>query len=282
MLHFAVFFLVSAVMFNIDYRRNAFSQVKEYFSLPRYYLMQVIDLPFSVGINLSKYLVMNSTLLQENSKLKQLTVFQAIQLQKLDYLQLENANLKKLLHFTENQQEAYGLANIINVELDRFKHQVILDRGLSQGVFVGQPLVTDAGIVGSIIEVEQNYSTAILITDVSHAIPVVNLRNGLRAIAVGNGQVTTIDLQHISHTADIQSGDVFVTSGIGGKYPPGYLVGVVKNIKKQTNYPFATVSLQVNSDLDKCKQALLIYPNSSFKPAIGTVKTTENTEMLPS
>jgi rod shape-determining protein MreC len=262
-LRFAIFFWISILIFATDYKRNTFATAKSLFGLPRYYLAKLVDFPFSISQDVSKYLVMNSTLMQENAALKELSRLQSIQLQKFHYLELENIRLKNLVNFSENQKDSYRLANIINVELDRFKHQIMLDRGIEQGVFVGQPLISESGIVGSIVAVEKNYSTAILITDVSYAIPVVNLRSGLRAIAIGSGDIKTIDLQHISHTADIEERDVFVTSGIGGKYPPGYIVGTVNAIKRATNYPFATVSLQVTNNINKCKEALLIYPNNN-------------------
>ena len=227
-------------------------------------MMQTVNLPFELFRDVAKYIVSHKNLVQENVYLKQLSRLQSVHLQTLRTLELENARLKGLLQFTESQKNVFSLANIIEVDPDPFKHQVILNRGLQHGVYIGQPIVNADGVLGSIISVEHKTSVAILITDLSYAIPVLNLRNGLRAIALGTGNMKELTLQHVPNTADIQEQDVFVTSGIGGKYPTGYLVGTVSKVKKEVNFPFASISLNVSAKLDSCREVLLIYVNRNI------------------
>jgi len=227
-------------------------------------MMQTVNLPFELFRDVAKYIVSHKNLVQENVYLKQLSRLQSVHLQTLRTLELENARLKGLLQFTESQKNVFSLANIIEVDPDPFKHQVILNRGVQHGVYIGQPIVNADGVLGSIISVEHKTSVAILITDLSYAIPVLNLRNGLRAIALGTGNMKELTLQHVPNTADIQEQDVFVTSGIGGKYPTGYLVGTVNKVKKEVNFPFASISLNVSAKLDSCREVLLIYVNRNI------------------
>ena len=227
-------------------------------------MMQTVNLPFELFRDVAKYIVSHKNLVQENVYLKQLSRLQSVHLQTLRTLELENARLKGLLQFTESQKNVFSLANIIEVDPDPFKHQVILNRGLQHGVYIGQPIVNADGVLGSIISVEHKTSVAILITDLSYAIPVLNLRNGLRAIALGTGNMKELTLQHVPNTADIQEQDVFVTSGIGGKYPTGYLVGTVSKVKKEVNFPFASISLNVSAKLDSCREVLLTYVNRNI------------------
>lgn len=225
--------------------------------------MQTVNLPFELFRDLAKYLVSHKNLVQENIYLKQLSKIQAANLQILRTLELENVRLKNLLQFSESQKNVFSLANIIDVNLDPFKQQIILNKGVDHGVYIGQPIINAEGVLGSIISVEPTTSVAILITDINDAIPVLNLRNGFRAIAIGSGNIQELTLQHVPNTADIKEQDVFVTSGIGGKYPAGYTVGMVNKVKKEINFPFASISLNVAAKMDSCQEVLLIYVNKN-------------------
>lgn len=226
-------------------------------------MMQTVNLPFELFRDMAKYLVLHKNLVQDNAYLRQLSKIQASNLQILRMLELENIRLKSLLQFSESQKNVFSLANIIDVDPDPFKHQIILNRGLQHGVYVGQPIVNADGVLGSVISVEQKTSVAILITDISYAIPVLNLRNGFRAIAIGSGDMKELTLQHVPNTADIKEQDIFVTSGIGGKYPAGYIVGKVDKVKKEVHFPFASISLSVAAKMDSCQEVLLIYVNKN-------------------
>ncbi len=243
----------------MDFRYQSFGVFKKIFVIPRSYILHTVDFPFELFRNIVKYVVSHTKLVQENIYLKQLNQIESAKLQILHTLELENIRLKNLLNFSEQQKQVFGLAKVIDVVPDPFKHQVVLNKGLQHGVYVGQPIVDAHGVLGSIISVEEKISTAILITDFSYAVPVVNLRNEVRAIALGTGKFTELTLQHVPHTADIKEQDVFVTSGIGGKYPSGYKVGVVDRVQHEKNFPFASISLKVEERFNSCHEVLLIY-----------------------
>ncbi len=258
-MRFSILLLIAIVCFNLDYRYKTFTTFKKLLEVPRYYLINTVSFPFECYRDILTYVISHKNLIQENIYLKQLANIQSANLQKLEMLELENIRLKKLLHFTGSQKNVFGLANIIDIYTDPFKHQLTLNRGMNHGTYVGQTIMNAEGVLGSIISVEKKTSIAILITDISYAIPVLNLRNGLRAIALGSGDVKELTLQHVPNTADIKEQDVFVTSGIGGKYPAGYVVGTVSKVKKEVNFPFASISLTVAAKLDSCQEVLLIY-----------------------
>lgn len=247
----------------MDYRYQTFAIVKRFFVVPRYYLVYTVGLPFALYRDITKHLVSHKNLVQENVYLKQLSKIQAVNLQKLSILELENNRLKNLLQFSGSQKNTFSLAKIIDVDTNPFRHQLVLNMGLQNGVYVGQPIINDDGVLGSIISVEKDTSVAILITDISYAIPVLNLRNGLRAIALGSGDMKELTLQHVPNTADIKENDIFVTSGLGGKYPNGYVVGSVSKVKKEVNFPFASISLRVAAKLDSCQEVLLMYVDNN-------------------
>lgn len=254
-----ILLVIALFCLNIDYRYQFFKVFKKSFVMPRNYVFQVANFPFDLFRNTIKYFVLHNNLLQENIYLKQLNLLQATKLQLLSALEVENIRLKNLLLFSEQQKQMFSLAGVINVDPDPFIHQLILNKGMSHGVYVGQPIVNADGLLGSIVSVDYTTSVAMLLTDLNYAVPVVNLRTGFRTIVLGTGNTRELILQHAPHTADIKEQDIFVTSGIGGKYPYGYKVGIVKTVQHETNLPFATVTLSVETSLDNCHEVLLIY-----------------------
>lgn len=252
---------ISLCCLHLDYRYQYFHLLKKWFVVPRNYIYRAANFPLELFLGITKYLVSHSNLLQENIYLKQLNLNYTTKLQLFSALEAENNRLKKLLDFSEQQQQSFSLAKVINVDPDPFIHQLVLNKGAKHGVYVGQPIVDASGLLGSIVMVEDETSVAMLITDLNYAVPVVNLRTGFRAIALGTGNIAELILQHAPHTVDIKEQDIFVTSGIGGKYPYGYKVGVVKMVQREINLPFATVILSVNTQLDNCHEILLLNSN---------------------
>ena len=123
---------------------------------------------------------------------------------------------------------------------------------------LGQPVIDDQGIVGSIIESNSFSSRVLLATDANCAIPVKNLRNGMLAIAKGRGLSRLLELQYVPVTEDLLEGDQLVTSGLGGKYPAGYLVGIIQSVDKDPNATFASVLVTPAARLDRNQQVLLL------------------------
>jgi rod shape-determining protein MreC len=253
--------MIAVCCFLVDYHYKFFTVIKRYFIIPRTYIFQTVSLPMELFRDITKYFVWHNNLLQENIYLKQFNQLLSTKIQTFTALERENTRLKELLKFSEQQSQFLILAKVIDASPDLFTHQIILNKGLKHGVYVGQPIVNQDGILGSIITVENTTSIAMLITDMNYAVPVLNLRTGFRAIALGTGDYKELVLQHVPHTVDIKAQDVFVTSGIGGKYPAGYKVGTVKTVQHETNFPFANIVLEVTTQLNNCHEVLLIYPN---------------------
>jgi rod shape-determining protein MreC len=256
-----VVLVIAIFCISLDYRYKSFVVFKKLFVAPRTCMLQAVNFPFEVFRNVAKNFIAHNNLLQENIYLRQLNKFQSANLQVLRTLELENIRLKNLLQFSEQQKQVLSLASVIDVSTDPFKHQIVLNKGLKHGVYVGQPIINANGVLGSIVSVEKTTSIAMLITDINYGVPVLNIRNGFRAIALGTGNPTELILQHVPHTADIQEDDVFVTSGIGGKYPPGYKVGIVKKVQHEINFPFAEILLRLETQVDSSQEVLLVYGN---------------------
>jgi rod shape-determining protein MreC len=164
-----------------------------------------------------------------------------------------------LLNATELLMDSVLVTEVIGVSPSRNSHTLFIDRGTEDNVYVGQPILDAEGLMGQIIEVFDEHSVALLITDSTHAIPVQILRNGLRSIAEGTSDYDRLRLRFVSPTADIKEGDQLVSSGLGGRFPVGYPVGSVINIEHNSGASFVEVDITPAAKIDRSKHLLLVF-----------------------
>jgi len=171
--------------------------------------------------------------------------------------------LRKLLQSTSEISGRVVVAQLLAVSLDPRLQQVILDRGSHIKVYNGQPVLDAFGVMGQVVDVGPLTSKVLLLTDTRSAVPVQDYRNGLRAIAVGQGITGKLNLINVTNATNIKQGDLFVTSGLGLHYPVGYPVGVVSAIQKTPSQQFTQISLVPSAHLDQTQQVLLVWPSKA-------------------
>ena len=179
--------------------------------------------------------------------------------QKMAALGVENDRLRDLLGSAGKLEDNVLVAEIIGVDPDPDSQVVILDRGTKAGVIVGQPLLDAEGLMGQVVEAGAYSSRVLLITDVSHSVPVQVNRNNIRIIAVGTGTMHELELAHVPDTSDIRVGDLLVSSGLGGRFPVGYPVGTVTQVVHDPGKPFAIVKAKPSALLDRSRHVLLVF-----------------------
>ena len=179
--------------------------------------------------------------------------------EKMASLSAENARLRGLLGSSEKLEDNVLVAELIGINPDPESLIVLLDKGRQDGVYLGQPLLDAEGLMGQIIEVNSRTSRALLITDVSHSVPVQVNRNNLRLIAAGSGRINELELNHVQDTADIRVGDLLVSSGLGQRFPAGYPVGIVTRVTHDPGQPFAVVKAIPSAHLDRSRHLLLVF-----------------------
>ena len=145
------------------------------------------------------------------------------------------------------------------VDPDPFSQQILINKGSEDQAFIGQPVLDSHGLMGQIIDVLPYTSRVLLIADSNHAIPVEVNRNGVRAIAVGSGNLNQLNLIYVPETADIKEGDLLVSSGLGGRYPRGYPVAKVAKVAHSPGQAFAEVSATPSAQLDRSRHMLLVF-----------------------
>ena len=230
-------------MLALDHRQHYLDDIRSVLSVIVSPVQHLIDLPDTAGNWASETFSTRKQLQEENRSLHAQQLFLNTQIQKLDSLEAENSRLRELLDSSRKVGERVLIAEILSVDMEPFSQKVVINKGSHSNIYAGQPIINADGIMGQVVFAAPWTSTAMLITDPSHAIPVQVNRNGLRAIAVGTGDYNRLELLHIPNNADINVGDLLVTSGLGGRCPPGYPVGKINGIERRPEEPFATVNV---------------------------------------
>ncbi len=223
---------------------------------PIYYLASLPE--DSLGWTVDQ-LKSREALQQENQTLKSLQLLQNEKLQRFAFMEQENAKLRALLDSPVRQQGKKMIAEVMGIDSHAFRNTLVINKGALDGVFEGQPVIDDFGIVGQVTSVATTSSRVILISDTTHAIPVRIQRNGVRAIIEGTGRINQLKANNIPHSIEMQEGDIMVTSGLGGGFAEGYPVAKITSVEHDLSLPFAQISATPVAQLDRLSRVLLLW-----------------------
>ena len=258
-LRMILFVILSIILMTADHRWQHLDTVRNTLSYLLYPVEYAVDMPIRLYYWAEETLSSHQTLLDENRELKDLQLQSRVQLQKLDIIEKENERLRQLLSATPKTTEDHLIAEIMTVDVDPYRHFIVLNKGAHHGAYKGQPIIDAHGVMGQIVYVNAMTSTAMLISDVSHAIPVQIDRTGLRSVAFGTGQTDYLDLRHIPHNADIRVGDKLISSGLGERFPRNYPVAMITKINRNTGETFVDVRAEPLAQLDTSREVLLVW-----------------------
>ncbi|MFO8023759.1 rod shape-determining protein MreC [Thiohalophilus sp.] len=252
--------LISVTLMTVDHRTSYINTLRSGLSVVVYPLQYAVNLPADFVDWASQTFVTRNTLLTENEELRTQNRLLKSQLQKLTFIESENVHLRELLQSSKRAGERILIAELLAVDLDPYRKQVVINKGSTHDeLYIGQPVVDAHGVMGKLTHVTPFSSTALLITDPNHAVPVQVNRNGLRAVAVGSGE-GTVELLHLPNNADIQEGDLLVSSGLGCVYPAGYPVATVTEVTTNPRLPFAEIVAEPVARLQRSREVLLVWP----------------------
>ena len=252
----------------LDHRTTYVNTIRSSIAVLVYPFQYVINFPANVGDWASESFTSRKTLKEDNAALRTQNLILTTQLQKLNFIESENIHLRSLLESSKRVGERILIAELLSVDMDPYKQQVVINRGSASGddIYSGQPFVDAKGVMGRLTHISPLSSTALLITDASHILPIQINRNGLRAIAKGTGNQTRLEIPYLPNNADIQVGDLLVTSGLGCVFPVGYPVATVVEINIDPSLPFAEVLAEPIAELDRSSEVLLVWPGGKAKP----------------
>ncbi len=254
-----IFSTISVVLMTLETRDDNIKQFRDQLSQWVYPLQYIVNLPAQTIGWAERSLASRSHLISENGALRNSQLILQSKLQKLELLEAENERLQHLLQSAKRVKQRVLIAEMLAVDMDPYRQNILIDKGSKHGVYSGQPIIDAHGVMGQIIQVSRYSSIALLVSDPSHSIPVRVVRNGLRSIATGLGQADQIKLNYIPGNGDIEVGDKLVSSGLGGRFPIDFPVATVSRIKRSTGDPFATVYAAPAAELDRSHEILLVW-----------------------
>ena len=262
---------VSATTMILDHRETEYlNRVRQAASVIVYPLQVGVDRPFSVWRRAMESLASRDELLEENARLKNELRDHDVRLQRMDTLEAENDRLRAMLDSSQRVADRMLVAEILSVDPDPYRQRFTINRGVLNGVYAGQALLDADGVVGQIDIVDALTSQAVLISDANHGLPVAVNRTGLRTIALGTGETGLLSLPYLTNSADVREGDLLVTSGLGGVFPPGYPVGRVSVVQRRPGQSFAHVLARPSAGLDRGREVLLVMDTEG----VGLTATT--------
>jgi rod shape-determining protein MreC len=252
----------------LDHRTTYVNTLRSSIAVLVYPFQYLVNFPSNVGDWASDSFTRRKTLQEDNATLRTQNLILTTQLQKLNFIESENIRLRSLLESSKRVGERILIAELLSVDMDPYKQQVTLNKGSTSGddIYSGQPFVDAKGVMGKLLHINPFSSTALLITDPGHALPIQVNRNGLRAIAKGTGSQTRLEIPHLPNNADIKVGDLLVTSGLGCVFPVGYPAAIVVEINIDPSLPFAEVLAEPIAELDRSSEVLLVWPGGKSKP----------------
>lgn len=261
--------LLAITLMILDTRVATIGQVRAALSMPLAPLQYIVSWPIQMFDKIRDTVSTHDALVKENLNLKAEQLILRAQVQRLLALELENTQLKSLMRSSSQLQGKVLIAQLMAVSADPFTNQVVLDKGSRDNLFIGQPVLDAQGVMGQVIQVGPLTSRVLLINDTHSGIPIKVVRNGLRAIAVGDNYSGKLRLTNIQQTADIKIGDVLITSGLGEHFPEGYPVGQVISVVKDPGLQFSIITIEPAAHLDRSRGVLLVWPPKAIQSNRG-------------
>ena len=261
-----IFTLLALALLIADSRLHTLRQVRLAINFVIFPLQKAAMLPRDAAYAVGEYFSSLSTQEEEIRLLRQQQIEQALSLQQSQQLASENAHLRLILAMRERTHVKSLLGEILYDARDPFTRKIILSRGSRDGVLPGQPVIDESGVVGQVTRVFLFTSEVTLLTDQEQAIPVQMIRSGLRSVAYGRGQEGSLELRFVATSADIQEGDVMVTSGVDGVYPAGLPVAKVMQVETAATGVFGRVRCQPLGGTDRNKHLLILLTEMNIEP----------------
>jgi rod shape-determining protein MreC len=242
-------------------------------------LERLVLLPVDLIVNSSDYFTTRSALEQENAAIKLRQTELSLLANQAALLSVENQNLRNLLELQKKTSFKTIPVEILFNPPNPISQRIVINRGQNQGLRLGSPIANDAGILGQVVRLFDNSAEVSLLEDRDFAVPVLVARNGLRAAVVGTGRGKHLELRYLPVASDLEVGDILLTSGVDGVYPPGFAVAVISKIERNTEQNASNVFCNPIAEVNRHLQALaIIYdPQLDAKPAATSANPPSST-----
>ncbi|WP_153110641.1 rod shape-determining protein MreC [Propionivibrio limicola] len=281
---------LSLALIFIDSRFQTLEILRQGVSLITHPIQRVVQKPVEMLQNAAGYLSGMDSLREQNSRLERTHVENATTLLRAQHLEAENERLRQLLEVKESKKAQGRVAQLLYTVRDPYSRRIVVDKGQQDNIVPGQPVVDEKGVIGQVTRVFPYVSEVTLITDKDQVVPVQILRNGLRSVVfgVGNGR---LELRFLPNNADVEKGDLIVTSGLDGIFLPGLAVARVVSVERDASYSFARIHCEPLAGVENFGLVMVLDPRepldlpgeltekaSKSKPADGRGKAAARNE----
>ena len=253
------FFTLAAIAVMIaDHRFHALETVRLSLSVLAHPVQEIAALPSAAIARFLDYFSSQDRLLRENRALQAKVLEQAATAQESQLLRAEQEHLLAMGPGQSRYANNGIIAEVLYTARNPFTRKIVVNKGFTQGIKAGMPVIDGTGVVGQVTAVDTFTSEVTLVTEKGQSVPVMLVRNGLRAVAVGSGKDGAIEVPFMPVSADVQDGDLFVSSGIDGTYPPGLIVAKVVSVEKNAAYMFARIVARPAAAVDNYRFVMLL------------------------
>ena len=261
-----VFACISIALLLVDSHMRTLTTVRQVAGTVLYPLQMAALLPRDAIYGVGDYFSTLSSMEKQVRELRRQQILNSTALQQAQLQAAENAQLRRLLDAREHLPVKTMLADVLYDARDVNSRKIILDRGTRHDVTLGLPVIDNQGVVGQVTRVFPFTSEVTLLSDKEQAIPVQLLRNGLRSVAYGRGKSGNLELRFTAPNADIQVGDIVVTSGLDGVYPAGLAVARVTQVENSAGGSFGGVICQPLAGIMNNTQLLILMSTPDMPP----------------
>lgn len=269
-----IFVVVAIVLLFVDARLQMLGKVRHVIGMMIYPVQRIALVPRDLFEMTGEYLFSVGELHDEVDRLREKEVQDAQVLERIAFLENENRHLRELLGMSQRIRLKSVPAEILYDAHNAFMRKVVLNRGSRHGVLPGQPVIDENGVIGQVTEVYLTTCEVTLLTDKDQAIPVLNARSGERSVAYGRGQQGYLELRFMMDNADIQQGDLLVTSGIDGVYPAGLAVGKVAMMHEGPDDLYSNIICEPSAGINRNRQVLVLLSDTNVTPRPATNEQT--------
>ena len=253
--------VLSSVLMYQDYQGTYTIKLRSYLSASLYPIQYLINLPNNLQKSFYANFLNREEIINQNQRLKEENLNLKSQMQQIYRLESENKRLYELIDSKPKTENTYLFADIVSTSKILNKHQILINRGSSDGVKLGSSIVNAEGIVGHVIRDQIFASEVLLISDLEHAIPVEIVRTGLRSIAIGTGEFNNLRINTLPINSDLKKEDIIITSGLGDRYPEGFPGGTITEISREVGNPFLEIEILPVANLKTINEVWVIQTN---------------------
>lgn len=268
--------LASLTLIVGDSQFGLMDRTRDALSVVLYPLQRAVNMPLSAAAHVGEFFVTQTQLKQENADLRSRELAQSARLARLNTVEQELLQLKALNGLRLGNAQGGKLGEVLYTARDPFSYKIIIDKGLDANISAGLPVVDERGLLGQVTRVQPLTAEVTLIIDKNQMVPVRNQRTGQRSLLYGYGG--GVEVRYLPAAADIQPGDLLVTSGIDNLYSEGIPVARVTRVDRPAGASFARVLCQSIAGVQSSRYVLILPPRAAVPPRPDPAVTTAKTQ----